>query len=662
MMSRINRAQHSDEGATLILVLVMIFLVSLMSVAVLSFARTSLTAAGATQGLAEQQSDDAGAMSTGIQGVQTQIYDTRYRDVGSLACEPGQSTGSNTSQEYVTSCEPEPGNVPTVNTPDNAILTLGDSSQDGNRGIYLRGGGTRDLTINGDVFSNTRIVNTTGSGDFLANGFIETPDACAARIFSTRPNGAQQCRTPVPATTTDPNYSWPSSGTNLTKAVLPDIACAGPIVEFEPGYYGSATELNQIFSNNNCRSKVMWFPPGDYFFDFKDGQSPATAGQNPLWNINSANIRMVAGAQDPTYWAPTPSAANIYRACVAPATSGQAGANFIFGGRSQLYISRGDVAICGAYKNAGGQPQENQPATPVFGANANIGTVTPTGGGAGTDPRPRYADTLAAEDDGADPSCDNKKLFKKANDAQFWDDDGKDVATAKLKDGEGDVGSRACLEVTDFTLPADIEAGSVLVNASVMARAATKTKDSSGNKLIDFIVDGTGSGGSPAFTQFTTGQEQLPEYDKEDDTKDWGDDTVKSFDITSNLYDQVYDEGLSDLSLLLRAWKSAPANKDQSVGVDTVQIVLQWIEPSVANQNKTNYGATGTNGYGTWNNTNGTRNLSVAFYTNAGTPGGSGAQTVVADRANFSTSENNCVAATDFPSGSSCAFLRTLNT
>ncbi len=673
MIRRLRRRQGSDAGATLILVLILIFTVSITSMAILRLSYTTLRAAATTEGVAERQYDEDAAMSTGIQGVQTQIYNTRYRDVGSsstrnvggstttrgLACDPVQTTAPNFGLQYVTSCERDPAATQyTINTPPSSVMSVGSAAQDGGTGIQLSGTGA--LTVNGDVYSKSAIGNPTNQ--FLANGFIEaetTPLAsgCVGNIVSTRPNGANNCRTasalPLPSTIqNDPGYSWPSSGTTLTKADLPAVSCLGSVVTFSPGYYGSAAMLNQIFSNPTCQSKVLYFPVGDYFFDFKDGQSPGAIG-NPVWNISAANIRMVAGEQDPTYW--EPSAANVYRACKSPTTSGQNGANFIFGGRSQLNITAGRVAICGSYRNAAAQPQQNQPPTPVFGANADIGTLTPTG------PTPRYATTLTGVASGS--SC--AAAFSNPTRAQFWESANNTTATATLNGTNGVAASRRCMRATDFSLPSDIPAGSVLVNASVMARAGVNNTAGS-NKLIDFVVDGTGAAaaGSAALTQFTTGSQTLSQVASTTNPSAWTAATVESYDITSSLYDQVYNEGLSDLSLLLRTWKDA-SGSNYTVAVDTVQIALQWITPNVANQNKTSYGVAGTNGYGIWTSAAGTRNLSVAFHTAAGTF--SAAQAVVANGvttvgADFTTTNNNCVAETSYPaSGTACAFLRTAN-
>ncbi len=668
MIQRLRSQPQSDSGATLILVLVLIFTVSITSVAILQFSYTTMRAAAATGGVAERQADEAAAMTTGIQGVQAQINNTRYRDVGSsvtdgvtrgLPCDPVQSTGPNvTTQGYVTSCERDPAATAyTVNTPLNSVMSVGTSGQDGGTGIELSGTGA--LTVNGDVYSKSAISNPTN--EFLANGFIEPetalPGGCTGNIVSTRPNGAANCRTPSPALT-DPAYSWPSSGTTLTKADLPAITCSGSVVEFTPGYYGSAALLNEIFSDATCQSKVLYFPAGDYFFDFKDGQSPGAVG-SPVWNISNSDIRMVAGAKNEpsTYWDPAPSAANVYRACKSPTTSGETGANFIFGGRSQLNVTAGRVAICGAYLNSATQPQQNQPPTAIFGANAEIGTLTPTG------PTSRYPAPPTGVVDLV-PLC--AAAFSTPENAQFWLDGASATATATLNGTAGVAATRRCMRATDFSLPADIPAGSVLVNASAMVRAGVNDSTVS-NKLIDLVVDGTGAAaaGSASFTPFTTGSQTLSQVTSTTDTSAWGAATVHSFDLTANLYDQVYNEGLNDLSLLLRTWKSATGG-DYTVGVDTMQIALQWITPNVANQNKASYGVAGSNGYGIWSSAAGIRNLSVAFYTTGDpTPTFSADQVVVANGvttvgADFTVENNNCVAETNYPT-SGCAFLRTAN-
>ncbi len=680
MIQRLRSQPHSDSGATLILVLLLIFTVSITSVAILRLSYTTMRAAAVTGGVAERQADEAAAMTTGIQGVQAQINNTRYRDVGmpvsdtpgvpgGFRCDPVQSTGPNvTTQGYVTSCERDPAAPDTVNTPLNSVMSVGTPAsggtpaQDGGIGIQLSGTGA--LTVNGDVYSTTAIGNPSNpTNPFLANGFIESADGCTGNIVSTRPNGVDNCRTPSPVLA-DPGYSWPSSGTTLTKADLPAISCAGSVVTFTPGYYGSAALLNQIFSDATCQSKVLYFPAGDYFFDFKDGQSPGAVGA-PIWNISDSSIRMVAGAKNDApvdYWAgpDAPSTANVYRACKSPTTNEQDGANFIFGGRSQLNITAGRVAICGSYRNApapaSAQPQRHQPPTAIFGANADIGTLTPTG------PTPRYSTALTGVS--ADSSCD--VAFSDPTRAQFWQSAAAATATATLDGAAGVADTRRCMRATDFSLPADIPAGSVLVNASAMVRAGvSSTADS--NKLIDLVVGGTGAAaaGGDAFSQFTTGNRTLSQVTSATDTSAWADDTVHSFDLTEGLYDQVYNEGLNDLSLLLRTWKSATGG-DYTVGVDTMQIALQWITPNVANQNKASYGVAGSNGYGIWSSAAGIRNLSVAFYTTGDpTPTFSADQVVVANGvttvgADFTVENNNCVAETNYPT-SGCAFLRTAN-
>jgi hypothetical protein len=377
MKHRSLRNRRNDDGATLIIVLIVITAMSLAMGALLTQVDTSVQA---TVALQDQAATNYGA-DAAAQAVVTQLQNgsfgcttpaTATMHLGSGSSNPFYSaTGSSSGPQNATAtCTPDTvtGVTATVtganalvgpaNTPTNALTTVGSSVLDG-----ILAGGLNYMCIQGSVVSYTSITATMSVGTNAQNSATACPNTQNAAVtvraygnpipvipgclgsFLLTPCKPLGTSTPTIPQVPDPGYAITTANTN------PAATCQSSggklYAAFLPGLYNRVTSTTAFSLTTPCKvsgtwvkADVDWFSPGVYYFDFgaTSWKLPAAVvGGTPT---NSAG-QPIAGL-DPTVATTLPALSQMPTGegkCVSPTKQVQAGAGgveFVFGGASTM--------------------------------------------------------------------------------------------------------------------------------------------------------------------------------------------------------------------------------------------------------------------------------------------------------------------------------------
>ncbi len=260
------------------------------------------------------------------------------------------------------------------NKPSLALLTLGTGGEPG-----LDKPGNRPLKIKGSVYVNSTIradatgtpcsatwpppASSTNCNGIFVSGTTLNPDnvsltgqtACTGTVMTKVP-GNKHCPSGHSVAGDDPADAFPTAYAQPTAGMIPRAlpTCASNPVTFTPGYYDDAVGLSQLMGGGgSCGGKTFWFPPGLYYFDFHNSEMPSSGSpvvpQGPnVWTFNDANGVLVAGTKQG--WTTSTTKANMPGSCISPLTSELSdGVQFVFGGDSQLNLSKGSMEICGTW-------------------------------------------------------------------------------------------------------------------------------------------------------------------------------------------------------------------------------------------------------------------------------------------------------------------------
>jgi hypothetical protein len=407
MKSRGRNMAH-DEGASLILALIFITTVSLIVGGLLSYSSVGLNSAKVTE--------TAGGSTTDVgSALQTATNDVRNSTYFNSPASPDTCLGANNRTTYTptpggppitVTCAPDStsggaaGLVPVrdSNKPGQAVLTLATGSE-----VGLEKTGNRPLKIKGKVYSTTTIAATGStacsntwpppSSSTNCNGvFVQGPDSDPSNVTVTAessctgtivtpgskrcpyspPVGADERKDPADINATfAAAYAMPIA--DMTPQTLP--TCTASPVTFSPGYYDDAVGLSQLMGGaGSCGGKTFWFQPGIYYFDFHNSQmptsgSPVVPNGPDVWTFNDSAGVLVGGLRQG--WTTSASNLNMPGSCVSPLTSVAAniGVQFVFGGDSQLNMSKGSMEICGTWAPF-------HPSLVLYGAKTDASTAT----------------------------------------------------------------------------------------------------------------------------------------------------------------------------------------------------------------------------------------------------------------------------------------------
>jgi hypothetical protein len=349
MIGRWRRLRETpDEGASLILALLIITVVAMVITALLSFGDTSFRTTVALRDQAADVYDADGAAHAAANVLRKSTFNNAsgscFGASDTLALPgyyPGPNGGAASSASVVctadsgTGAQGAPVPISSANKPGNAILTLGQSAAEKGQ---LYGQSNKPITIHGGVVSNSTIDSNAAQLTVTGGVPVRAVGVCSGPI-------TPAC-TPMASPLADPNYPAPVDAP-APPASLPACNKTTKIAEFNPGLYTNADTFN------NCQASWIYFNPGTYYFDFTSGSH--------VWTINQT---VVGG----TLTAPkTDSAPSVPGACVNPINSTSAvGVQFVFGGDSQLVYAKGVQAeFCASY-------YRDSIPTVVYGLKSNI--------------------------------------------------------------------------------------------------------------------------------------------------------------------------------------------------------------------------------------------------------------------------------------------------
>jgi Tfp pilus assembly protein PilX len=559
MRSRFARSR-GDDGAALVIVLIVITVIALGLSALLSFSDTSIRT---TVGLRDQAAatyDGDGAMQAAVNNLRNSTYNNA---TGQDCLGPNNTLELKNfygADSAAVTCAADPAKVliqcPSLskcNRPGNAILTLGQIAGEDGLNIQQPTGST--FRVHGNVFSNSNINVVNGALNTNAHVWART--TCAGTIQSTP---APSCNYGSAANTLgdDPGYQPVATIASLPHRSLPSCSTPNSLIKFQPGYYDDAKGLSDMMAGNSpCRHSTWWFPPeydasgkpsatGVYYFDFHNSGSNA----NPLLNSSGGNIwtvndgSLVGGtpvnAAGAAIAAPAVPA-SIPGSCDNPINNAAAiGVQFIFGGDSQFAVKAGQAEICGTY---------NVERTPValYGLTSGSETTTAwTGSNALKLTTVGLAGAFGAT----------------ATPARLADVDGTAATWTSTSKNDS-----ALLKVSGFAPPSSIPVGSILQSAAIKVthRHSDPASTDDFSVSVETAPSTTVTGSAPGRAGGTTYQtDSIPL------------DTARTGALARAIYNGTY----SGATIALTTNLSNP-NKNETEDIDSIQLELTFTPPAL---------------------------------------------------------------------------------
>jgi hypothetical protein len=312
MLTQLGRRYRQDEdGAVLVLALILIMILAVGLAAVLWFSDTSIRATEAIRTQGDQTYADTGAVDAAINGIRANSSMGVDPSIpGATPCTVTSTVGLNGVTPTV-HCTGLPGSGGEVynnpgNTPAWGLLALGTG------GISLNVKRGNVVDVDGNVASNSTFASA-GQGSTDITGDLTVKGTCSGTYTV---SGNISCQTTT--ATADPAYPMGISSAPSTPGSYSPTGSCGAVRTFQPGLYTDPAVLN-------CPVDV--FSPaangtGYYYFNFPAG--------NSQWSIADQTViggTPTAGDQncDPT----------------------QNGVEFIFGGQSSIQIGTNAIMhIC----------------------------------------------------------------------------------------------------------------------------------------------------------------------------------------------------------------------------------------------------------------------------------------------------------------------------
>ena len=563
-----SRRQYRDEtGASLLLVLIFVTVIGLITGTLLGFGSTGLATGVKIREKTVDSYDTAGALDTAI----NKVRNSTTEPISGIGCVPDEllRTRRDDGSFIVVACS-RPGDLgaPAGTAPQvgatatgPSLVTLGtDPAEDG---VHV-GADTR-LRVRGRVSAATSLggtgpacthSSTTNCSQLLDEAGPMVTAEC--HVYSVELVSDQGVACGNVPTDTDPGadpataaaFAQPASQpADLVYRRVP-TSCTAPVT-FQPGYYDDGAALTKVFAT--CGATTYWFRPGIYFFDFHNDTGDLWAGPSHVWTINDAGARVVAGT--PKGWNPAPAAfttPTIPGSCVGPQSgAGNDGAEFVFGGDSQLSVTAGRLEVCGRF--AGG----TRPPFAVYGATSHViapATISPW---------------LKTDGSGADVAG-NLPFTDPANITEFG---GSSQAAAVTVTGAANPVTGTVV-VKGFSSAAAIPPGSIV--RSAVLRVSHRDAVVSGGGLQSISVGVTPNGSS------TVTHVAVPTYQ---DPGSGGAYHVDDVDITAALQAQVHNLGYSGLTVRYDATLPAgPATSTVNEDLDSIQLQLDYEPPSVRSE------------------------------------------------------------------------------
>jgi hypothetical protein len=346
-------ARSDDSGATLILALIFITVVAVVIAAILSFVDTSMRTTIAVRDQAARASAADGAAQVAVNYVRTHGYGGSGSCLAGMPALGGLYQQNGVSYSASVACDNTADSLAdsglaygSGNKPANAILTLDPPGTTAEDGINVTAGGTNIVLFGGDIFSNSTI---RAKKNMHTTGAITARGACTGTSITSTP--APVCNYGG-AAVGDPGYTAPPTP-SATAQTVP--ACrTNKVVTFTPGLYTDLAGLNTL--TGSCTGATFHFPPGVYYFNL-----------NGLWTLNTG---FLIGGDATLTDGNNPVIPGVCRSPIPrpmPWTKPPAGdgVEFVFGGTSQLKVSKAQLELCGSYST-------NAPPIAVYGLTADL--------------------------------------------------------------------------------------------------------------------------------------------------------------------------------------------------------------------------------------------------------------------------------------------------
>jgi hypothetical protein len=346
-VTRDRVANRSEAGASLIMALAMVTLISVALVSTLGFATASLRTVSVIGAQRSNVYAADGAVQTAIQAMRYSAT-AGTTAVGS-ACPQVDYPAIGAQPAVAVTCEVVAKRA-SATMPPYAIWALGSSASE--NGISMTPTGT--VEIAGPIASNSPADGTGGFdsvdvGTLGLSGYsVDAKGSCAGIIIVTAP-ADKRCNTGV--SLTDPGYPSQTLPALTVPNPSPTCAATNAVLQFSPGYYTDSAVLAPTSYTANgkvCTSGYLYFQPGVYYFDF--GIDPAFA--STVWSV-AANQKIVGG--EPNAWDPNTAdslppvpGGGAAAACKTETNGGTAGVQFVFGGASHMNViaSGSTVELC----------------------------------------------------------------------------------------------------------------------------------------------------------------------------------------------------------------------------------------------------------------------------------------------------------------------------
>ncbi len=572
------RLRRQDEGAILIIALIVITVVALVTGVVLTRGEGSLRTTVALRDVAGTTYAADGAAQVALNALRTGYWDGNAekpagwafnnsvgdgcfgRNITDSILTPDdamelqefypapKSTGEGPTSAYV-ECVPETAtgaqatvrHVTNANSPGDAIITLGTGEvglATSNKTLKVRGG----IRVNSNITANGPIE--------VSEADVRARTGCSGTI-NVSPGRTKNCAS---GAVSDPNYA--ADTTTIPELRTPPTSCTSNVAVFEPGYYDDVAALNTA----TTRCTLAWFKPGTYYFDFHNDsgngdplyQSGIATGSSNEWTLGGKVLAGTPVNSSGTVLAAPPSNATLPGSCQNPIDTANAqGVQFIFGGDSRVKLS-GTAELCATYRT-------NRPPIVMYGlksgANPDLTTLTGASGALTTSGTPTVTGT------GSDPAT-----FTPLTAATFQDAD-SDVSTWQ-RTSAGSNSETRTITLGGFAPPAVIAKGAVLKDARLIVRHKSAQNNGGTASTIRITPSAPGTTALNAFNLSRPGTLTTQTVDLR---------STLSAAQWSLLAKGIHDNGYTGASIAY----TATVGKNQSAQLDAVRLELEYYVPQL---------------------------------------------------------------------------------
>jgi hypothetical protein len=358
-----KRLKRDDTGAALVLVLIVITVIFLVTSAVLSFSDTSIRTTVALRDQAATAYASDGAAQVAIATLQMNSYNGgdnncfggNLLNLTSAAGSPFYSSHNGKDLSAAVQCDSDltsgNGGVKKVSAPATSLLAMG-TSPTTSVDMDVSAAGSA-LNVGGKVFSNSQIKidnknfnNVRSNGSFWAKGGAS---GCIGKGSTTVQDVITSCNAIIDDGSSAYTGYFPTID---GAATIQTLSCNNTTLGtgkskvsytvLSPGVYTSASALS------NCSTALMWFQPGEYYFNFTGSST---------WTMNSPVVAgtLTSSITDPGSPLLGLSSSSPQGQCKNPLDAiknGQTpspGAEFVFGGSSSFTPNLTFFEICGLY-------------------------------------------------------------------------------------------------------------------------------------------------------------------------------------------------------------------------------------------------------------------------------------------------------------------------